>query len=106
MKFWVGVIDNKGFEFLAEQRPDEVNFWQPSGTRSFQAIEPGAPFLFKLHSPQNSIVGGGLFHGLHRFKYILYDVGLHKVKKVLDPIMYGLAAAGTVAALLLAFSFP
>jgi len=52
------------------------------------------------------IVGGGLFHGLHRFKYILYYVGLHKAKKVLDPIMYGLAAAGTVAALLLAFSFP
>lgn len=52
------------------------------------------------------IVGGGLFHGLHRFKYILYDLGLHKVKKVLDPIMYGLAAAGTVAAVVLAFSFP
>jgi putative restriction endonuclease len=61
MKFWVGVIDNRGYEFLATHRPEEVNFWQPSGTRSFQAIEPGAPFLFKLHSPQNSIVGGGLF---------------------------------------------
>jgi fumarate reductase subunit D len=52
------------------------------------------------------IVGGGLFHGLHRFKYILYDLGLHKAKKVLDPILYGLAAAGTVAAVVLAFSFP
>ncbi len=52
------------------------------------------------------IVGGGLFHGLHRFKYILYDLGLHKARKVLDPILYGLAAAGTVAAVVLAFSFP
>jgi putative restriction endonuclease len=61
MKFWVGLLDNRGFEFLAEHKPDEVNFWQPSGTRVFSAIEPGEPFLFKLHSPQNYIVGGGLF---------------------------------------------
>ena len=52
------------------------------------------------------IVGGGLFHGLHRFKYILYDLGLRKAKKVLDPILYALAAAGTAAAVVLAFSFP
>jgi putative restriction endonuclease len=38
-----------------------VNFWRPSGTTTFRAIEIGAPFLFKLHSPVNYIVGGGFF---------------------------------------------
>jgi len=52
------------------------------------------------------VIGGSLFHGLHRLKYVLYDFGLHKAKKVLDPIVYGIAAAGTVAAVFLAFSFP
>ena len=61
MKFYVGVTDNKWFEFLARRKPDEVNFWRPGGSGSFQAIQPGAPFLFKLHSPDNFIAGGGFF---------------------------------------------
>lgn len=61
MKFWVGVTDKRWFDHLSQSRPDEVNFWQPGGTQTFRAIEPGAPFLFKLHSPLNFIVGGGFF---------------------------------------------
>jgi putative restriction endonuclease len=61
MKFYVGVTDNNWFSFLQQLRPDELNFWQPGGTTSFRAIEPGALFLFKLHSPDNFIVGGGYF---------------------------------------------
>lgn len=60
MQFWVGITDNKWFEFLATLKPDEVNFWRPSG-RGFSALEIGAPFLFKLHSPLNYVVGGGFF---------------------------------------------
>lgn len=60
MKFYVGITDDSWFRFLAARRPDEVNFWRPGG-RGFRAIEPGAPFLFKLHSPQDFIVGGGFF---------------------------------------------
>lgn len=41
--------------------PDEVNFWQPSGTRNFKVLQSGEPFLFKLHAPHNFIVGGGFF---------------------------------------------
>lgn len=40
---------------------DEVNFWQPSGSSQFRALNPGELFLFKLHSPLNFIVGGGFF---------------------------------------------
>jgi putative restriction endonuclease len=46
---------------LADRRADEVNFWQPSSFREFRVLQPGEPFLFKLHSPFNFIVGGGFF---------------------------------------------
>lgn len=61
MKFWIGVTDNKWFEFLSARSPDEVNFWRPSGLGSFQAVPTDSLFLFKLHSPQNFIAGGGFF---------------------------------------------
>lgn len=61
MKIWVGVTDDDWFKFLSLRRPDEVNFWQPGGSREFRSLEPGEPFLFKLHSPRNYIVGGGFF---------------------------------------------
>ena len=61
MKFWVGITDGDWFNHLARRQPDEVNFWQPGGGRRFRAIEPGGLFLFKLHSPDNYIAGGGFF---------------------------------------------
>lgn len=61
MKLWVGVTDENWYEYLRARRPDEVNFWQPSGSREFRVLEPGEPFLFKLHSPKNFVVGGGFF---------------------------------------------
>ena len=61
MKIWIGVTDKNWFEYLSRLDPDEVNFWQPSGSQSFRAETAGEPFLFKLHSPDNYIVGGGHF---------------------------------------------
>ena len=61
MKLWAGVTDNDWFSFLAERGFDEVNFWQPSGAAMPRFLEPGIPFLFKLHAPHNFIVGGGFF---------------------------------------------
>lgn len=61
MKIWVGITDEQWFNYLASIKPDEVNFWQPSGNRVFRSLEPGELFLFKLHSPNNYIVGGGHF---------------------------------------------
>jgi putative restriction endonuclease len=46
---------------LSARSPDEVNFWQPSGRPVAQFLQPGVPFLFKLHAPYNYIVGGGFF---------------------------------------------
>lgn len=61
LKLWVGVTDKNWFDLLSVLRPDEVNFWQPSGSRNFRVLQPGEPFLFKLHAPDNYIVGGGFF---------------------------------------------
>ena len=62
MQAYVGITDRHWFECLRSiPKLDEVNFWQPSGNREFRAIQPGELFLFKLHSPYNFIVGGGIF---------------------------------------------
>jgi putative restriction endonuclease len=62
MKFYVGITDGDWFRHLSSDAAiDEVNFWQPSGKREFKVLAPGEPFLFKLHSPNNHIVGGGFF---------------------------------------------
>jgi fumarate reductase subunit D len=88
---------------------DRVTF---DGARAFLAGAPLqggplsvlAPWLAKLFLVV--LVGGCLFHGMHRLKYVLEDFGPAEMKKVLDPVMYGIAAAGTIAAAFLAFSFP
>jgi putative restriction endonuclease len=61
VRFFVGVTDYDWFSYLSAQQADEVNFWQPSGNTQFRALQPGEPFLFKLHSPKNVIAGGGYF---------------------------------------------
>ena len=62
MRAWVAVTDRDWYRFLS-RRPDleEVDFWQPGGNRVFTTLSPGEPFLFKLHYPDNAIVGGGFF---------------------------------------------
>ncbi len=61
INFVIAVTDGDWFETL-RQRPDldEINFWSPS-PKNFRALRPGELFLFKLHSPRNWIVGGGIF---------------------------------------------
>ena len=59
MKFYIGMTDDKWYSYLADIAPDELNFWQPNNTNAFRAIAPGDMFLFKLHSPNNFITGGG-----------------------------------------------
>jgi putative restriction endonuclease len=61
MTFYLGVTDNKWFDFLSRQNREDINFWQPGGNLSFRALQQGAPFLFKLKSPINAIGGIGFF---------------------------------------------
>ena len=60
MKMYVGVTDFDWYTTLKASDCDEVNFWTPGAT-NFKAIEENDMFLFKLHSPNNYIVGGGFY---------------------------------------------
>jgi putative restriction endonuclease len=62
MRFYVGITDDDWFSYLSGSgTADEVNFWRPMSGKPFHVLQPGEPFLFKLHSPKNFIVGGGFF---------------------------------------------
>ncbi len=61
MRLYVGVTDSNWFNRLSAAQPDEVNFWKPGEGGSFNVLQTGELFLFKLHAPQNFIVGGGHF---------------------------------------------
>jgi putative restriction endonuclease len=62
MRIFVAVTDQEWFALHASKpNVDEVNFWRPSPTATFKALQPGELLLFKLHSPVNFIVGGGFF---------------------------------------------
>lgn len=60
MKIYVGVTDKNWYEQLRAEGVDEVNFWNP-GASPFKALSENELFLFKLHYPDNYIVGGGFF---------------------------------------------
>jgi len=70
VRFYIGITDNEWYRRLAALRPDEVNFWVPGGA-NFRVLDPGAPFLFKLHSPENFIAGGGFFVRFERVPLLL-----------------------------------
>lgn len=60
IKMYVGVTDKNWYELLKKEQAEEVNFWKPS-PRIFKVLKSNEMFLFKLHSPDDYIVGGGFF---------------------------------------------
>ncbi|MGH7533297.1 MAG: HNH endonuclease, partial [Gemmatimonadales bacterium] len=63
MKAYIAVTDRDWYDHLRRMNPApvEVNFWKPSGGMGFQALTLGQPLIFKLHYPENAIVGAGFF---------------------------------------------
>jgi len=84
MKIWIGVTDKAWFDALTRLGPDEVNFWQPSGSRNFRVLQPGEPFLFKLHSPRISSLAVDSSSVTLRFLHIL--LGRRSGEKTALPI--------------------
>jgi len=60
MNIYVGVTDKNWYTQLKADAVDEVNFWNP-GASPFRALSENELFLFKLHYPDNFIVGGGFY---------------------------------------------
>jgi putative restriction endonuclease len=66
MHIFVAVTDKDWFTFHASSTcVEEVNFWRPSSKTTFKALQPSELLLFKLHSPDNFIAGGGFFTRFH-----------------------------------------
>ncbi len=61
VNMYVGLTDWDWYRSLSAGASQEVNFWRPSATQAFHALDAGELFLFKLHSPWRAIVGGGFF---------------------------------------------
>jgi putative restriction endonuclease len=62
MRLFVAITDKNWFTLHASSAGvEEVNFWRPSAESSFKALQQGEILLFKLHSPDNFIAGGGFF---------------------------------------------
>jgi putative restriction endonuclease len=62
LKLYVGITDYHWFHLHASKEDvEEVNFWRPSTQPYRKDFYAGMPFLFKLHAPDNYIVGGGFF---------------------------------------------
>jgi len=66
MNLYLGVTDNKWYNYLSTINPEDVNFWQPGGNKPFKALGHLAPFLFKLRHPRN-VIGGVGFFSSHTF---------------------------------------
>jgi fumarate reductase subunit D len=71
--------------------------FDPGGHDAFAArwAEPLVRLFFVL------LIGGSLFHGTHRLKYLLVDAGLRGpwAQGVLDLVLNGIAVVGTLVAL-------
>jgi len=61
MKLYVGITDGDWFRYLRGTHADEMNFWRPSSTSQFKALQPGELFLFKSKYPHHRIIGGAFF---------------------------------------------
>jgi len=59
--FYVGITDERWFDFLRALPKEDVNFWRLGQFRNFHILPEGGLFLFKLHSPNDFIVGGGYY---------------------------------------------
>lgn len=51
------------------------------------------------------LIGGSLFHGMHRLRHLLLDAGLKRADPLLTALCYGLAVLGSLAALYYTFGY-
>lgn len=63
MRLYISPTNFEWYLQLMAMQPDEVNFWLPSGTRTFKALQPGEPLLFKSKTKDTGITGAGYIMG-------------------------------------------
>ena len=50
-----------GFTSFSNRGRDDINFWRPSGSASFEVLAPGQPLLCGLKAPHRALAGFGSF---------------------------------------------
>ena len=68
-----------GLSFYPREISTRSTFGSLAADLSFGALQPSELFLFKLHSPNNFIVGGGLFGHASRRWYALAEIRIKPI---------------------------
>jgi putative restriction endonuclease len=84
VRTFVGLTERAWVERVAALAPDDANLWRPH-QRRFRALEPGEPYLLKLHAPWNAIVGAGRFVAAERLPLSLAWLAFGAANGVDDP---------------------
>jgi putative restriction endonuclease len=84
VRTFVGLTERAWVERVAALAPVDAVLWRPH-RRLFRALEPGEPYLLKLHAPWNAIVGAGRFVAAARLPLSLAWLGFGVANGVADP---------------------
>ena len=84
MRLFVGLADRAWVERVGALAPGDANLWRPH-RRLFRALEPGEPYLLKLHAPWNAIVGAGRFVAAERLPLSLAWLAFGAANGAADP---------------------
>ncbi len=84
MRTFVGLTERTWVERVAVLTPGDASLWRPH-RRRFRALEPGEPYLLKLHAPWNAIVGAGRFVAAERLPLSLAWLAFGAANGVVDP---------------------
>lgn len=84
MRSFVGLAERAWVERVGALSPGDANLWRRH-QRLFRALEPGEPYLLKLHAPWNAIVGAGRFVAAERLPLSLAWLAFGAANGVDDP---------------------
>ena len=87
MRSFVGLTERDWVERVAGLAPGDANLWRPH-QRRFRALEPGEPYLLKLHAPHHAIVGAGHFAAAERLPLSLAWLAFGASNGVDDPAAF------------------
>jgi putative restriction endonuclease len=84
VRSFVGLTERDWVQRVGALAPGDANLWRPH-QRLFRALEPGEPYLVKLHAPWSAIVGAGRFVAAERLPLSLAWLAFGAANGVADP---------------------
>ena len=84
MRLFVGLAERAWVERVAALGPADASLWRPH-RRRFRALDPGEPYLLKLHAPEHAVVGAGRFVAAERLPLALAWLAFGAANGAADP---------------------